>query len=441
MAVGTRSSTTSPVKKHAKETCATKSESKSNAQREPLRPFILPRDTCDRSRFLLLRHPRDCTLQRFLFCPETGLFQFTKVQTPSTDPRSLLFARADPDGEKDSPETLGKDSETEQALSRGYISKSAEIFVATPFDLAFILLPLVLPAKAPSGKMLFQPIDDILEQHIQEDKHLRYIYDHGRTMLEDAMSRFCDTIEAGDEQMYRPSEDKALRMVMQKVDNAMRGGLPASLEEKFVTRALEAPVLSVKREETSISTISTNSAQATSDDNESQSEGLDSQSTSASSAPSMVFSDVSTASSASTVVPDTSIPQELCDLQKRRTVVDFILASYLPASLADRLRGRLGEKDSPVDFSPLEKHLQSLAAMRAEVLASRSIGDFSRKRGLEDDEVAESRAEKKRRQEEEDKKKKLGESRGVRDLKKVNVSGMKKMSDFFAKKPVAKAKG
>jgi len=57
---------------------------------------------------------------------------------------------------------------------------------------------------------------------------------------------------------------------------------------------------------------------------------------------------------------------------------------------------------------------------------------------LDDEEATDVRAEKKRKQEEEDRKKKMGESRGVRDLKKVNVTGMKKMSDFFTKKPATK---
>ncbi|RYC55362.1 hypothetical protein CHU98_g10847, partial [Xylaria longipes] len=60
-------------------------------------------------------------------------------------------------------------------------------------------------------------------------------------------------------------------------------------------------------------------------------------------------------------------------------------------------------------------------------------GDYARKRVLDDEEVAD-RAEKKRKKEEDDKRKKTGESRGVRNLKKVNTAGMKKMSDFFKKK-------
>ncbi|KAK5352775.1 hypothetical protein LTS03_000484 [Exophiala xenobiotica] len=408
--VTTRSATSSPVKKSA----TRESNDESRHSREPLKHFILPKDTSDRARFVSLRHPRDSSAQRFLFCPERGLFHFTRINTPSPDQRSLLFENAaarDTNGGEPGPK------ERQPTFEDGYISKSAEMFVATPFDMAFLLIPFVIPAKAQTGKMLFQPLDDMFEQHIENDRHLRYILDNGRKVVEEAMSRFCDTIEAGDEQMYRPNEEKTLKMIMEKVKAVIEKGLPASLEEKFVTRALEAPVLSVKREET---IISTKSESASFDDTDSVSENLDSQPSTASSAPSAVFSEVSVASSLSTVAPDT-VSQALLDLQ--------------------RLQARFAGKDSPINFSPLEEHMKSLAVLRAEAMASRSIGDFSRKRGLEDDEAAELRAEKKLKQEEEERKKKIGESRGVRDLKKVNVAGMKKMSDFFSKKPVAKAKG
>jgi hypothetical protein len=72
--------------------------------------------------------------------------------------------------------------------------------------------------------------------------------------------------------------------------------------------------------------------------------------------------------------------------------------------------------------------------MRQEAVSMRSLGDFSRKRSIIEDEDSETRAEKKRKKEEEEKRNKAGVSRGVKNLKKVNTSGMKKMSDFFKKK-------
>ena len=55
----------------------------------------------------------------------------------------------------------------------------------------------------------------------------------------------------------------------------------------------------------------------------------------------------------------------------------------------------------------------------------------------EDDEVVAAREEKKRKKEEEERRKK-NESRGVKELKKVDTSGMKKLSAFFAKVPAKK---
>ncbi|KAJ9639823.1 hypothetical protein H2204_003616 [Knufia peltigerae] len=425
--VVSRSATSSPVKK---------SVGKDNNGGSDLRHFILPKEISERSRFVLLRHPRDTSVQRFLFCPNLGLFQFIKVETPRSDPRSLFFHGPPSETSSKRGDTAVDGNSTDSR--DGKISKSAEIFVATPFDLAFLLIPFVIPSKPPTGKHLFQPADDIFEQHVEDDKHLRYILENGRSHVQEAMSRFCDTIEAGDEQMYRPNEDKTLSMIMDKVKIVIENSLPASLEEKFVVRALETPVLSVKREDTK---TSTKSEPASLDDAGSLSDNMDSQSTTASTAPSAVFSEASVATStAGTVVASDAVPQKLLDLRKRSIVLDFILASYVPEPISQRLKAKLEGGDSPLDLKPLEEHMKSLAALRADALASRSLGDFSRKRGLEDEEAADMRAEKKRKQEEEDKKKKMGESRGVRDLKKVNVSGMKKMSDFFTKKPAGKAK-
>lgn len=427
----TRSCTSSPVKKAPAQAPAENSK----LQREPRKHFVLPKDVSDGARLILLQHPRDSSVQRFLFCPEEGLFQFTKISTSSADPRSLLFVNSEEQKEQSQAAESSSARATGEILSDGYLSESADLFVATPFDLAFILIPLVTSTKAPTGKQLFQPLDDILEQHTQEDKELRFMFQNGRALVEEAMSRFCDIIGAGEEQMYRPNEEKTLRMILDKVQNVIGHGLPASLEEKYVTRALEAPILSVKREETANSTKSESDPQ---DETDPSSDSLDSQSSAASSAPSAIFSEASATSSVSTIVTD-AVSEELRDLQKQSTVLDFILASCVPTTIAGRLKERFASEDGLINFTPLEEHLQSLAVLRAEALASRSIGDFGRKRGLDDEEAADLRAEKKRKQDEEEKKKKLGESRGVRDLKKVNVSGMKKMSDFFAKKPATKA--
>jgi hypothetical protein len=95
------------------------------------------------------------------------------------------------------------------------------------------------------------------------------------------------------------------------------------------------------------------------------------------------------------------------------------------------LKGNLAQATELVDFKPLDEYLERLAKLRQEAAAVRS-SDFSRKRAA--DEEQDERAEKRRRQEAEEKAKKANMSRGVKNLMKVNTSGMKKMSDFFKKK-------
>ena len=111
--------------------------------------------------------------------------------------------------------------------------------------------------------------------------------------------------------------------------------------------------------------------------------------------------------------------------------------SYLPAAIALRLDEILASAESPLDLNPLKNRLKEIAELRAQALASRDMSNFTRKRGL-DDEEEDTRAEKKRRKDEEDKKAKAAESQAVKNLKKVNTSGMAKMSSFFAKAPPKK---
>ncbi|EMR71086.1 putative ribonuclease subunit b protein [Eutypa lata UCREL1] len=237
--------------------------------------------------------------------------------------------------------------------------------------------------------------------------------------------------------------------------------LPKSMEEKFVTKVLEAPMLGVKRgatlsmsqdqvETTTQTPESESEPSAAAESSESQSSVSSSESTTAGN-----ISDASTAATAATSVTTTEetktvassttevvaaaiqASEEVVRLQRLRTAFQFICGSYVAPTQAAVLKEMLllaGDQKSPVvDFAPLDDYLAQIAKMRQDALATRSMGDYARKRVLDDDEEAE-RAEKRRKKEEDEKRKKAGESRGVKNLKKVNTSGMKKMSDFFKKK-------
>ena len=334
---------------------------------------------------------------------------------------------------------------TERPISDGYVIKNAEILVATPIDYLFLVLTSFTTsssAKSPSSKRLFLSADDLLERVSEKSKHFNQILGHqkSRLAMEERMQAVCDLVDAGDEKMYRLSDEKLLNELVLKGKAMVERGLPNTMEERFIRKALETPFMVLKRGESSMSEA-TPSQTGTPKLESITSESIDSQTNT-------TISDsttsVGSAATEITILDDPAplpIPNELYQLLRMRTALSYMISSYIPPTLASALNTLLSSPQSPIDFDPLNERLASIAKIRAEALASRSLGDFSRKRSTyEEDDTAETRAEKKRRKEEEEKKKKAGESRGIRDLKKVDTKGMKKMSDFFGKAAAVKKK-
>ncbi|KAL4873430.1 hypothetical protein BDV12DRAFT_159971 [Aspergillus spectabilis] len=393
---------------------------------KPSKTFILPSSATPEARFVTLPNPRTGGSTRYFFCPKLGVYEFTVVA--SQFPRSILYTST----EGKSPKPQGK------------ISKTAELLVATPIDILFFVLPLLCSSRSSNErKRLFQPFDDIIDSHDEMPKHLRYILynDTFRETILHRVDAVCDSVEAGDEKMFRVNEAKLLQELLAKAGRMVAQGLPKSLEERFVRQALAAPLLSVTR--TDIATSSTSPSSPKKDEAEAKSqESKDTQSTITISEPSPSDVSIPTSSTPSPPTPaeETLPEQQICPdsivhLQRLSTALTFLESSYISTDLCTKLDELLSspESQNTIDFAPLHAHLKHLADLRAEALASRLLGDFSRKRNAEDDDAVESRAEKKLKKEEEEKKKKAGESKGVRNLKKVNTSGMKKMSDFFGK--------
>jgi len=339
------------------------------------------------------------------------------------------------------------ESEANEArpISAGYIMKNAELLVATPVDYLFLVLPSFADSatKSPSSKGLFLSVDDLLEKLFDGSKHFGWLSSHEsvRLAIEERMRVVCDTVDAGDEKMYRLNDELLLKELVFKAKNMVAMGLPASMEETFIRKTLESPVMVIKHEESSVSNTS-QSQTGTPISESTPSDLAESQTSTATSSSKDSAASVTT----EVTVPDESDPREhdkeICHLLRIRTALSYIISVYLPSTLATKITSTLSSTQTPLNFQPLDSRLATLAKMRAEALAARSLGDFSRKRSMyEDDEAAESRAEKKRRKEEEEKKKKAGESRSIRDLKKVDTKGMRKMSDFFGKGTATKKKG
>jgi len=433
---------------------------------DPLKLLILPEDRSpeDRSpeaRICTLAHPRTSNPSRYYFDPKKGIYEFTRIAAPKSVYRSWLISgraqhiqrRAESGNsqalistqqnfqveEPEASPTIGLEESPVKPISDGYVLKNAEMLVATPIDYLFLLLPsLINTASArSSSRGLFLATDDLIENFADRSKHLDYISSHetARFAMEERMQAVCDSVDAGDEKMYRLNDDKLLAELVYKARNLVEMGLPGSMEEKFIRKALEIPIMVVKHEDSSVS-----------EPNASQSDAPPLVST-----PSDVAdSQASTATSVSTksggtevTIPDDPAPAaddtELLHLLRIRTAISYMISAYIPPTLATTLNTMLGSDKCPVNFKSLDERLANLAKMRAEALAARSLGDFSRKRSMyEEDDAAETRAEKKRRKEEEEKERKTGETRGIRDLKKVDTKGMKKMSDFFGASIVAK---
>ncbi|KAK0640946.1 ribonuclease H2, subunit B [Cercophora newfieldiana] len=402
------------------------------AERPP-RFFIIPKTASAAARIVTLQNPRYAKPTRYLVCPEAGFFEFNKITPPKSAPRSWLLdnARLEEGSKKD-----GFDVQ---------VASDPELYVATPIDPLFLLLPALAStegcksgddAKGPKKRM-FLSSDDHFDAISELGGHLLEIltWPSAKEILLSRMDAVCDSVEAGDEPMYRLSEKKLVDEILAKAKRMSEKGLPKSLEDKFVTKALEAPILGIKSKPPP-----TAGSKSTSESSTPQPDSADSQSTVSS-----VETSTSSLSEASTAATSVSgdaaanevltsaitASEEVVRLQRLRIAFNFICSSYIAPAPANQLK-ELVTKSSAVDFSPLDEYVAQLTKLRQEAMAARAP-DYSRKRAMDDEEEYE-RAEKRRKKEEEDKIKKANQSRGVKQLAKVNTSGMKKMSDFFKKK-------
>ncbi|KAI9044431.1 uncharacterized protein KD926_001032 [Aspergillus affinis] len=417
-----RTRSTAPADQTAPESAPEQLHPPPPTAERPSKTFILPSAATDNARLLRLPNPRTGELTRYFFCPKLGIHEFTAVAAPSHVPRSILFSH--------NPENSTTPSDKGHvAPTKGSISKAAQLLVVTPIDAMFFMIPIL----SSSSKGLFQPLDDILDSQDELPGHMRHVlFDETfEPTLQARTEAVCDSVEAGDQKMFRFNEKKLLGELIAKAERMVAQGLPKSLEERFVRQALATPLMAVKRENTVAKEAPSENKENEAGDDESEQQ-KETPSKSNSNSNSNAVSDESTPVTESP--PDEpTIPEDVNHLLRISTALAFMKESYLSPTLCAKIDELLASSNTPIDFKPLTDHLKHIADLRAEALASRSLGDFSRKRTAEDDDAAEIRAEKKRRMEEEEKKKKAGESRGVKDLKKVNTTGMKKMSDFFTK--------
>ncbi|KAM7192495.1 Ribonuclease H2, subunit B [Naviculisporaceae sp. PSN 640] len=394
------------------------------------RVFILPKKATSEARIVTLQNPRYSKPTRYLVCPEAGFFEFTKITAPKASPRSWLLQQT-------KNENDGTKLDTQ-------VTRSADLYIASPIDPLFLILPALVAKDSASAdnnkKRMFLSSDDYFDSLSEmpdsnAHNHLSEILSWAKTrqLLELRMASVCDTVDAGDEHMFRLNESKLLAEILSKAKRMAEHGLPKSMEDKFVTKALEAPILSVRS--TAAPAASPGTEDASSGTSTPSLESADSQSTISSvETTATAVSDASTAAtevSTDEVTNAMTAPAEVISLQKLRISFDFICSSYLAPSLTKLLKAQLPSSKT-ADFKPLEEYMTKLAELKQKAAAARITTDYSRKRTR--DEEDDEKAEKKRKKDEEEKVKKANVSRGVEKLKKVNTTGMKKLSEFFKKK-------
>lgn len=410
----------------------------------PPKALVLPKNVSPESRIVTLDNPANGAPSRYLFCPENGFYEFTRICAPKKMPRSWLITS---DAQKEQTDE-GKDAQNDdgESLGSGYITKNPDLFIATPIDTLFLALPALAPKSAKQTKQHFLALDDYLDTLSTSSPHFRALLSQHpslRTRIEKRLSACCDSVDAGDEKMYRLSLDKLLAILVKKAEKMCERGFPSSMEDRFIKPALEIPVMSVRREELSVSIVSETQESTTVVE-----EASDSQTTATATLESQTT--ITTLESQTTATttppseehqPQLTTPPTIPPLLRLRQSLTYLLHAYIPATLRTPLLTLLNSPSSPLNLTPLENHLATLSTLRAEAQALRSISDnISRKRGYQEDdeEKAAEREEKKRKKEEEEKRKK-GESRSIKQLKKVDTSGMKKLSSFFTKAPAKKA--
>ena len=423
-----------------------------NHSRNPIRTrprlLVLPSDICDEARILSLPSPATHRQNRYLHCPERGLYEFKKVSDHKHVPRSWLIVTPNhtPTHEIDDEDSTTQTTvplTDDKCLDKDYISKGFRHVCCNACGRTLLYAADIESSKNETKgreKQLFLTLEDHLDAAAEKGATLRHITQHpkARRRIENRLRHVCDTVEAGEDSMYRLSTEKLFRDLIRRATAIVESGLPASMEDRFIKQALRAPVLNVSSENSADAKNAQPQSQETDGGSTPDTQGMSENSSISQTSTCTEQSSATSVTSMSDSNPgDATLehaPENVTRLLRLRTALTFIMSSYLPANIRSIL-STMVKTNTAIDFAPLDAHLSHLSELRAKALAQRSVMEnISRKRAFDDDEAAEERAEKKRKKEEDEKKKKA-ESRALKDLKKVDLSGMKKLSSFFQKVP------
>ncbi|KAB8339326.1 hypothetical protein FH972_022259 [Carpinus fangiana] len=352
--------------------------------------FLLPKNTSRNSRFVSLRNPATQSLERYIYCSSTGLYELRNVPAASNGlQRSILLA--------------GRQPSNLRSRAEAYILRDAHILVATKFDPVFLLSPLFDLSGGKPTKIMARTEEDHWSTLGETSPHMAALLQRPDfcALLQARLSAVCDVVGVMGEEAYRPNLAKFAAELRRKAECMVKTSVwPASLEEEYTRKPLEPPSMPVRQklvrqgdmnfdENHRADTAETSPDGKTSEQKQEDEDEM------------------------------IAVSEPVKMLARLKTALNLILHSYV----TKHLHGPIWNAMAAHDFGPLETQLSAIAKLRTEAQALRSLSDnISRKRAAaDDDEAAEIRAEKKRKKEEEDLRKK-NESRAAKQLKKVDTS-------------------
>ncbi|PWW73924.1 hypothetical protein C7212DRAFT_299227, partial [Tuber magnatum] len=283
------------------------------------------------------------------------------------------------------------------------------MYICTPLDPLFVLLPRLFPAAAADAINRFLPVEDLFEE-ITTGAEGDWELVAKSQVAERRLAAVCESVDIGDEKAYKPSWEKLMNILDGKCVRMAKGGLPATMEEGFVRKPLTRPELEirgVKKEDK---------------DREMGGGGNTEAAVGVLPAP---------PDSQATRPRLSEASQEVTDLLRIRVASEFISNNYLSVSVAEALSDCLQKSH---DFTPLDNYLAELVKIRQEAAAVR-FHDHQIKRSHEcEEEMVDRKRKRKKEEEETGGKKKKSVSRATRELQKVDKTGMPTITAFFGKK-------
>jgi len=119
--------------------------------------FVLPEKRCQDARIVTLPNPATSIESRYYCCPEEGLYEFTKLAAPRKTPSSWLLAPDRGGSSSTGLDESAKQTTHDAALVDGYTIEQPDLFIATPIDPLFLLLPALTGAGHSDDKQLYSP--------------------------------------------------------------------------------------------------------------------------------------------------------------------------------------------------------------------------------------------------------------------------------------------